>query len=155
MYFDIKQPRRSATLLAAVSQYENSTSCVMLLPICSSVVVVTDSASAPLFSLALLLSHQLKPPTAAVYLRAIHPLAGGTTCFLVEALARPLLFTLSCQKICREPRMKDAAQTHAGQATRRSVTVICYLLSGLITAKRKSATTFAQGRYRKYQSARS
>lgn len=77
MYFDIKQPRRSATLLAAVSQYENSTSCVMLLPICSSVVVVTDSASAPLFSLALLLSHQLKPPTAAVYLRAIHPLAGG------------------------------------------------------------------------------
>lgn len=100
MYFDIKQPRRSATLLAAVSQYENSTSCVMLLPICSSVVVVTDSASAPLFSLALLLSHQLKPPTAAVYLRAIHPLAegggggcrGGTTCFPAEAPARPLLF---------------------------------------------------------------
>lgn len=81
MYFDIKQPRRSATLLAAVSQYENSTSCVMLLPICSSVVVVTDSASAPLFSLALLLSHQLKPPTAAVYLRAIHPLAGGNYLF--------------------------------------------------------------------------
>lgn len=154
MYFDIKQPRRSATLLAAVSQYENSTSCVMLLPICSSVVVVTDSASAPLFSLALLLSHQLKPPTATVYLRAIHPLAGGTTCFLVEAPVRPLLITLSCQKICREPRMRDAAQTSAGQATRRSITVICYL-SGLITAKRKSATTFAQGRYRKYQSARS
>lgn len=78
----------------------------------------------------------------------------GTTCFLIEGPARPLLFTLSCQKICREPRMRDAAQTRAGQATRCSITVICYL-TGLIAAKRKSATTFAQGIYTKYQSARS
>lgn len=33
---------------------------IMLLPICSSVVVVTDSAPAPLFSLPLLVSHQLR-----------------------------------------------------------------------------------------------
>lgn len=149
MYFDIKQPRRSATLLAAVSQYENSTSCVMLLPICSSVVVVTDSASAPLFSLALLLSHQLKPPTAAVYLRAIHPLAGGDYLFSGRSSCSSAPFY-----VCREPRMRDAAQTHAGRATRRALTVICYP-SGLVTATRKSAATFAQGRYRKYQSARS
>lgn len=41
---------------------------------------------------------------------------GGTTCFLVEAPACPLLFTSSWWGICREPRMRDAAQTRAARS---------------------------------------